>query len=103
MVEIKATYDNIPAGAMAGCTTTGTNAQPFVDFDDFKSQNLARKYATLEYKRWKLDGTFLNFPDNPQNIGYISNILSDENGDFADAIVITRTYDASYRSPRTSN
>lgn len=102
-VEIKATYENIPTGSMENSTTTATYPQSFVDMNDFKTMRNVPKYATLEQGRNKLDGTFINMPDNPDNYGYLSTIMTDENGDFSDDIVITRTYTINYTSPRTSD
>lgn len=101
-VEVKILYDNVPEGAMEGSTTTGTYAQDFVNFDDFHQQLQVKKYATLEVNRCLLDGTFLNFPDNPTEIGYMSTLMSDDELDFSNTITITRTYNQNYTSPRTS-
>lgn len=98
-VDVKILYTNVPEGAMEGSTTTGTYAQEFVDFDDFHEQKQVLKYATLEENRCLLDGTFLNFPDNPTDIGYMSTIMSDGEGNFPNTITITRTYDQNYTSP----
>ncbi len=52
MVEITATYENIPTGSMQNSTTTGTHALDystnFVNFNDFKTYRTVPKYATLE-------------------------------------------------------
>ena len=96
---IKATYENIPTGSMQNSTTTGNYAQPFVDWNDFKIQRSVFKYATLERNRWLLDGSFINFPNEPIGLGYISTSMSDANGDFVNDIVITRTYTINYTSP----
>ena len=104
-VNITATYENIPTGSMQNSTTTGTYAlnysSNFVNFNDFKTYRSVPKYATLEQNRNLLDGTFINLPSNPQGYGYISTIMSDDNGDFANDIVITRTYNYNYTAPRT--
>lgn len=102
-VNVTAIYENIPIGSREGSTTNITYADAFVNFNDFKSKNNVPKYATLEQGRNKLDGTFINFPENPQGYGYLSTIITDENGDFEDDIVITRTYNMNYTSPRTIN
>jgi len=106
-VNITATYENIPTGSMQNSTTTGTDAlnysTNFVDFNDFKTYRAVPKYATLETNRNLLDGTFLNVPSNPTGYGYISTMITDENGDFADDIVITRTYTQNYTAPRLIN
>lgn len=96
---IKATYENIPTGSMQNSTTSGNYAQDFVNWNDFKTQRTVPKYATLEPDRNWLDGTFLNFPDNPQGLGYMSTIMSDANGDFSNPIVITREYSNVYTAP----
>lgn len=104
-VNITATYENIPTGSMQNSTTTGTYAlnysSNFVNFNDFKTYRSVPKYATLEENRNLLDGTFINLPSNPAGYGYISTIMSDDNGDFANDIVITRTYNYNYTAPRT--
>lgn len=106
-VEIVATYENVPIGSMQNSTTTGTYAQEysnnFVNFNDFKTHRNVPKYATLEQGRNKLDGTFINLPTDPVGYGYCSTIMTDANGDFADDIVITRTYTQNYTAPRSYN
>lgn len=103
MVDIKLTYENIPLGSMEGSTTTGNYAQSFVNFNDLKTQRNVPKYATLEEGRNILDGTFLNFPDNPTGLGYMSTLMSRGNNKaFTNSIVITRTYDQNYTAPRTN-
>lgn len=105
-VELMATYENIPTGSMQNSTTTGTYAKNysthFVNFDDFKTYRTVPKYATLEENRCLLDGTYLNLPNDPIGYGYLSTLISDENGDFSDNIVITRTYTNNYSSPGLS-
>ena len=106
-VNIKATYENIPSGSLAGSTTYITYAQNysqhFVDFTNFHSYLNVPKYATLEEGRNKLDGTFINLPADPVGYGYLSTIMSDENGDFEEYITIIRTYGQNYTSPRNIN
>lgn len=92
-------------GSMQNSTTTGTYAKNystnFVNFNDFKTYRTVPKYATLEDNRCLLDGTFINLPANPSGYGYLSSIISDAGGNFANNIVITRTYAYTYSSPRT--
>lgn len=103
-IEIKATYENIPTGSMENSTTTANDylqySQNFVNFDDFKRYLTVPKYATLEQGRNKLDGTFINLPDDPVGFGYISSIMTNYNSVFSQDIVITRTYTLNYTSPR---
>ena len=103
-VEITATYENIPIGSMANSTTTASNyksySADFVNFNDFKKYLNVPKYATLEEGRNKLDGTFINLPANPKGYGYLSTLITDNNGNFSTDIVITRTYTINYTAPR---
>lgn len=96
----KIVYRNIPYGAKENCITTATSKQPFVDMEDLKRDFEVPNYATLEKNRWALNGNFLVFPDTPQNIKYISELMSDENGYFNEDIILTRTYSNNYTSPR---
>lgn len=98
-MDLKVVYENIPTGSMEGSTTEAEYKQPFVNMNDFKTNRVVSKYATLENNFWVLDGTFKNFPDNPQGLGYISTIMSDENGEFSIPIVITRSYNGNYTAP----
>lgn len=96
---LKVVYENIPTGSMQGSITDANYKQAFLNMNDFKSERQVPKYATLEKNFWLLDGSFENFPDMPTGLGYISKITSDENGNFADEIIITRIYDANYTAP----
>lgn len=100
MSEIRIDYQNTPVGAMEDATTTGTYGDSFVNYNDFKTNRVVPKYATLEPNYWLLDGTFNNFPNNPTGLGYMSTIMSDSNGDFSNTITLTRTYTSAYTSPR---
>lgn len=99
-MDLRVVYENIPPGSIAGSTSTATYKQSFVNMADFKTRRTVPKYATLEKNFWKLDGTFENFPNTPKKLGYISTIMSDENGQFSNTILITRRYDANYTAPR---
>lgn len=90
---------------MAGSTTTVTYPWSFVNFNDFKTSQNVPKYATLEPHRNWLDGTFINPSSTASgitqtNMGYLSTIMTDSEGNFEDDIVITRTYDNNYSTPR---
>ncbi len=96
---LKVVYKNIPTGVMQGSVTDANYKQAFLNMNDFKTERRVSKYATLEKNFWLLDGTFENFPDVLTGLGYMSNIMSDEKGNFSNAIVITRVYDANYTAP----
>ena len=100
MMNNKIIYRNIPYGAKEECITTASSKQTFVDMEDLKRDFEVPNYATLEKNRWTLNGSFLLFPDNPQNMKYISELMSNENGEFKENIILTRTYANTYTSPR---
>lgn len=76
------------------------------DKQDFSNLNLLKqptseykKFATLEEDFWVLDGTFKNFPANPEkeNFALWSKSMSDENGNFETPIEIELSF-ANYES-----
>ena len=93
---IRAEYVAIVEGMSEGSNTVITQPKPFVDLEDMKTNREVPKYATLEGNYWWLDGTYENFPNNPENIGYMSAIQSDSNGDIN--VTLTREYDDQYAS-----
>lgn len=101
--KIKIEYSNQPQGIIEGSTTSINYKQPFVNFNDFKTMRVVPKYATLEEGRNKLDGTFINFPTTPQGYGYLSTLMTRANKTFSNNIVVTRTYNTTYSTPRYTN
>lgn len=91
---------------LEGSTTTATYPWSFVNFNQFKSLQNVPKYATLEPERNWLDGTYINPASNSSgtitqsNMGYLSTIMTNSSGNFTNNIVITRTYDNKYSTPR---
>ena len=50
-------------------------------------------YATLELNRWSLDGTYNLFPrSNNDQVGFIGDVLSDENGGFQPSVYVEQTF-----------
>ena len=75
--------------------------QPFVDMEQLKRDALSvGKYATMERDYWYLDGSFTNFPDNPEtcDMGWWSEQMSGEDGSFASEIILTRTFEHQHTS-----
>lgn len=63
----------------------------FIDLEQLKRDELEiRKYATLEKDYFRLDGTFELFPDEPteNDFGLWSTSMSDEEGDFANPVLL---------------
>ena len=61
-----------------------------------KELRLNSHYATLEPRRWLLDGTFRGIPDDPQaitgEVGFVGDVLSGEDGSFASAVYAELTF-----------
>ena len=102
-MDNKIIYENKPYGATQNSLNTTNDMKPFVNMDEIKQELNISKYATLENDYWKLDGTLSLVPDEPKNIGSMSESLSNENGVFDKEITITRTYDNTYTSPRNND
>ena len=98
MINIE--YQDISLTAKNDLTVSCSDKQNFSNLDLLKQTNVEyKKFATLEKDFWILDGTFKNFPDNPENenFGLWSNSMSDENGNFETPIEIELTF-SSYES-----
>lgn len=90
----KITFGNVdPAAARDGnWTANGTASYSEFDTVDY-DYTYGETYATVELNRWALDGKSLILPDlEPDNQGYVSNILSDANGDYSTKPVVTREF-----------
>lgn len=88
---VKITYKDISLTAKPNSNYVCEDKQEFVDLNQLKkSQGTFKKFATLERNFWKLDGTFENFPDNPndEKFGLWSKTMSDDNGNFANKPVL---------------
>ena len=61
-----------------------------------KELSLNSRYATLEPRRWVLDGSFRLIPDEPQaisgEVGFVGDVLSGEDGSFASAVYAELTF-----------
>mgnify|MGYP007083433595 CR=1 FL=1 len=53
-------------------------------------------YATYEPDSWLLDGRSKFLPDNSTKAGFVSDVISDVNGDFSSPILLTITLDTTY-------
>jgi len=98
MIEIS--YRNIPVGAKENSTNNFNNVNSISDISLLNEFDVeASKMGTMEKNYLALNGEF-DFRDNDSIIPYISENISDENGEFTNDIVLTRTYDNVYSSPR---
>lgn len=99
--------DNIIHIKPFGVTVTGIYKGDFSDnghvwYSEEETLDRGHKteneYAALELNRWTLDGgnQIIINDENPSGRGYIGTPLSDENGEFEDNPIITRTFDVSH-------
>ena len=97
MSNLKIIYEDISVTAKEDSNLSSNGLQTFCDITSLKrekNENLG-KYASLEYKRWKLDGTYKNLPnDLSEKIAvYWSEQMSDENGIFQNKPTIEINFD----------
>ena len=89
MINIE--YQDISLTAKNDLTVSCEDKQEFSNLSLLKLTNVEyKKFATLEKNLWVLNGTFKNFPDDPEqeNFALWSNSMSDENGNFETPIKI---------------
>lgn len=94
MGNIKIIYEDISVTAKEDSSLSSNGLQTFCNLAELRNDNSDFiKYASLEYKRWKLDGTFKNLPNalgSPKNgFAYWGDKLSDENGFFENKPILT--------------
>lgn len=101
---LKITYGLLDITAADDAVSVAADVQPFADAQDINTPDLdhltVKKFATLELNQWVLDGTFEQFPDNPEveNWGFWSKQISGENGDFSEPVVLTIEFDDNHTS-----
>lgn len=101
-MAVKVIYENKAVGASESVVTSGTEAQPFVDYTELNNEEInIKNYGTLEGNAWKLSDDVSIFPDDLESVdmGYWSVQMSDENGNFENEIVLTRTYTGTFTAP----
>lgn len=68
MPEIEISFGLFDVTAKKDTTVSASNIQPFIDVNDLKLESVyPDAYATGEPDFWRLDGTFLPFPNVPKN------------------------------------
>lgn len=83
-------------------TPSATDIQSFSDIDDLTAEQIASPvpFASFEQDYWLLDGSFKFIPDDTSDlhVGYVSQSMSDADGDFSTPPELTITFDAEYDS-----
>lgn len=93
-IYIKAVVD-ISDPDMVFLEPVASSTAPWTKPDEIhdKVMDAPARYATLEPGRWLLDGSFDIFPDDyqvPESMGYTLNVLSGDDGSFAEPQEITQ-------------
>lgn len=79
----------IDVTAKQDSSLTVNDKQDFVDLADLKEEELEEvKYGTCEKNQFALDGTFELMPDTLDNMGWWSNQMSDEDGNFTTPLIM---------------
>lgn len=99
--KVGISFGLVDVTAKPDTTAAITDKQPWIDPQDLSLEGVsAIPAATLEQNYWKLDGTFVPFPDKPENStwGVWSGSMSGEDGAFATPIVLTLTFRENHSS-----
>lgn len=92
---LKVTYGLLDITAADDAISSAIDVQPFSNPQEINTPDLDRlaveKFATLEQNHWVLDGSFLQWPENPESEtwGFWSKQISDQNGYFAAPVELT--------------
>lgn len=95
-MSVKLIYEDVAVGASEDAALSASDAQAFSDLDALPVGVDTSPIATLELNTWGLDGTYRLLRDQP--VGYWSESMSDENGDFQTPPVISIDFDNQYTS-----
>lgn len=81
-------YDLFDTTAAQDAIESAENNQPFADIKRLKNNAEIGKYTTLEHNFFTLDGSCKAFPDNPEDVAYLSDVQALESGYFIDDPVV---------------
>lgn len=98
-VDIEIMLDATESKALSNCTFTTNSQESISDLSQLKKSNYKDiKYTTCEDNMVMLDGTWNFLPDNitNQHIGWWSQEISDENGDFSTYPTLTAQLNTTY-------
>lgn len=89
-------YLDTPEGAQTAATVSGVGLQPFSTATSMATGADDVAWATTEPGLWLLDGSRDILADDPQNVGWWSNTLSDESGYFRTPPVLVIDFDSRF-------
>ena len=84
-------YADVAVGADRATTITATDVASFSNLARVPFGAQDSEYITLELNNWVLDGTYTPLPVESNVLGYWTDTLTDENGDFTSHPILTAT------------
>lgn len=95
---LKIVYDDIALGAAEDSTAATDDKDYYVDLQDLKTGVEFPDYALCLPRYTKMDGNYSNTPDFLEDMGYVSDSISDADGVFAVPPVLTFAFGQNYSS-----
>ncbi len=98
---VKIAFSNVDTSAATDGSWVSNGAQSYSEFDTVDyNYDYQASYAALELNRWALDGNTVIVPaSGTMYDGFISSIMSNADGGFATAAVITREFSVPHTFP----
>ena len=98
---VKISFSNIDTSAATDGSWVSNGAQSYSEFDTVDyNYDYQASYAALELNRWALDGNTVIVPaSGTMYDGFISSIMSNADGGFTTAAVITREFSVPHTFP----
>ena len=95
---LKIVYDDIALGAAEDNAVITDDKDYYVDLQDLKAGVEFPDYAMCLPRYAKMDGGYINAPDTLDDMGYVSDSISDRNGIFAAPPALIFTFGQNYSS-----
>lgn len=95
---LKIFYEDIALGAKENSTVATNDKDYYVDLENLKETIEFPDYALCLPRYAKLDGGFSNVPGSMEDMGYVSDSISDETGSFDAPPELTFTFTQNYSS-----
>lgn len=95
---LKIVYDDIALGAKEDCTASTSDKGYYVDMGNLKEDTEFPDYALCLPRYSKMNGTYVNAPEELSDMGYVSGSISDGEGEFETPPSITFTFTQNYSS-----
>lgn len=95
---LKIVYDDIALGAAEDNEVISDDKDYYVDLQDLKAGVEFPDYAMCLPRYAKMDGGYINAPDALDDMGYVSDSISDRNGIFANPPALIFTFGQNYSS-----